>query len=139
MCFCSCILFYVSDIYGFLFFKQKTAYEIRISDWSSDVCSSYLHFVDHRIDIEPHQLAIVIDMIDDILIFVHRLEPIGLAGALAAPRLARWRGQREIGVGVLRDEIKFDLGRDDRFPALVRIEAEHFLEDRKSTRLNSSH
>src|SRR3546814_5558432 len=24
----------------FLFFKQKTAYEMRISDWSSDVCSS---------------------------------------------------------------------------------------------------
>src|SRR3546814_8194680 len=33
--------------YGFLhffffFFKQKTAYEMRISDWSSDVCSSDL-------------------------------------------------------------------------------------------------
>src|SRR3546814_5404846 len=27
----------------FLFFKQKTAYELRISDWSSDVCSSDLH------------------------------------------------------------------------------------------------
>src|SRR3546814_7185412 len=26
----------------FFFFKQKTAYEIRISDWSSDVCSSDL-------------------------------------------------------------------------------------------------
>src|SRR3546814_5075549 len=26
----------------FLFFKQKTAYEVRISDWSSDVCSSDL-------------------------------------------------------------------------------------------------
>src|SRR3546814_5597825 len=25
------------------FFKQKTAYEMRISDWSSDVCSSDLH------------------------------------------------------------------------------------------------
>src|SRR3546814_4142699 len=25
------------------FFKQKTAYELRISDWSSDVCSSELH------------------------------------------------------------------------------------------------
>src|SRR3546814_1765648 len=25
-----------------VFFKQKTAYEMRISDWSSDVCSSYL-------------------------------------------------------------------------------------------------
>src|SRR3546814_1294915 len=32
--FCSCVLFF--------FFKQKTAYEMRISDWSSDVCSSDL-------------------------------------------------------------------------------------------------
>src|SRR3546814_3367218 len=32
-------LFYVC----FFFFKQKTAYEMRISDWSSDVCSSDLH------------------------------------------------------------------------------------------------
>src|SRR3546814_5842351 len=32
--------------FGFLFFfKQKTAYEMRISDWSSDVCSSDL---EHR-------------------------------------------------------------------------------------------
>src|SRR3546814_3639505 len=31
-------------MYGlfFFFFKQKTAYEMRISDWSSDVCSSDL-------------------------------------------------------------------------------------------------
>src|SRR3546814_3536374 len=28
-------------VYGF-FFKQKSAYELRISDWSSDVCSSDL-------------------------------------------------------------------------------------------------
>src|SRR3546814_4030371 len=28
----------------FFFFKQKTAYELRISDWSSDVCSSDLVF-----------------------------------------------------------------------------------------------
>src|SRR3546814_10686054 len=28
----------------FFFFKQKTAYEMRISDWSSDVCSSDLLF-----------------------------------------------------------------------------------------------
>src|SRR3546814_12247949 len=27
----------------FFFFKQKTAYEMRISDWSSEVCSSDLH------------------------------------------------------------------------------------------------
>src|SRR3546814_13549902 len=28
----------------FFFFKQKTAYEMRISDWSSDVCSSDLEY-----------------------------------------------------------------------------------------------
>src|SRR3546814_1665753 len=31
----------------FFFFKQKTAYEMRISDWSSDVCSSDLQ---HRLE-----------------------------------------------------------------------------------------
>src|SRR3546814_7443879 len=32
----------ISRICFFFFFKQKTAYEMRISDWSSDVCSSDL-------------------------------------------------------------------------------------------------
>src|SRR3546814_1375639 len=31
-----------SIVFVFFFFKQKTAYEVRISDWSSDVCSSDL-------------------------------------------------------------------------------------------------
>src|SRR3546814_17937904 len=30
------------SLFYFFFFKQKTAYEMRISDWSSDVCSSDL-------------------------------------------------------------------------------------------------
>src|SRR3546814_851158 len=34
-------------MFFFFFFKQKTAYEMRISDWSSDVCSSDL------LDVEP--------------------------------------------------------------------------------------
>src|SRR3546814_9567983 len=38
-----CHMIYMNIIYGFIiFFKQKTAYEMRISDWSSDVCSSDL-------------------------------------------------------------------------------------------------
>src|SRR3546814_9025969 len=34
----------IAGLYGlwFFFYKQKTAYEMRISDWSSDVCSSDL-------------------------------------------------------------------------------------------------
>src|SRR3546814_9751085 len=34
-------------VHYFFFFKQKTAYEMRISDWSSDVCSSDLYFRQH--------------------------------------------------------------------------------------------
>src|SRR3546814_8263058 len=36
------------------FFKQKTAYEMRISDWSSDVCSSDLPALK-----KPHAIALV--------------------------------------------------------------------------------
>src|SRR3546814_1572717 len=35
-------------VYFVFFFKQKTAYEMRISDWSSDVCSSDLLAERHR-------------------------------------------------------------------------------------------
>src|SRR3546814_7304881 len=35
----------------FFFFKQKTAYEMRISDWSSDVCSS-----DLRVDVDERDV-----------------------------------------------------------------------------------
>src|SRR3546814_16261949 len=38
MGFCSMVFI----VFLFFFFKQKTAYEMRISDWSSDVCSSDL-------------------------------------------------------------------------------------------------
>src|SRR3546814_8401599 len=37
-----CISYFVMYCVVFFLFKQKTAYEMRISDWSSDVCSSDL-------------------------------------------------------------------------------------------------
>src|SRR3546814_4684000 len=48
-------------LHMFFFFKQKTAYEMRISDWSSDVCSSDLQLLHHAADrrgrqMEPRQL-----------------------------------------------------------------------------------
>src|SRR3546814_8183990 len=39
----------------FFFFKQKTAYEMRISDWSSDVCSSDLQVDAEQVDAEQHR------------------------------------------------------------------------------------
>src|SRR3546814_3551909 len=35
----------------FFFFKQKTAYEVRISDWSSDVCSSDLDVAELAVEV----------------------------------------------------------------------------------------
>src|SRR3546814_4416446 len=36
------LIMFIVVLCVFFFFKQKTAYEMRISDWSSDVCSSDL-------------------------------------------------------------------------------------------------
>src|SRR3546814_1920253 len=46
----------ISIVY-FFFFKQKTAYEMRISDWSSDVCSSDLTTVISRKKSSAKRLA----------------------------------------------------------------------------------
>src|SRR3546814_12551268 len=42
----------------FFVFKQKTAYEMRISDWSSDVCSSDLRRRDRRSVLKDRQMDI---------------------------------------------------------------------------------
>src|SRR3546814_9661809 len=46
---------YLSIMY--FFFKQKTAYDMRISDWSSDVCSSDLGLFSRRNDFDHIDLA----------------------------------------------------------------------------------
>src|SRR3546814_983390 len=52
LCFSVFVVIFSSTLcdFVFFFFKQKTAYEMRISDWSSDVCSSDLRWdrCDHR-------------------------------------------------------------------------------------------
>src|SRR3546814_9249133 len=70
MCLSSLILFcstiyllgYAIDMcylycFCFFFFKQKTAYEMRISDWSSDVCSSDLGNDQVRFELTYYALA----------------------------------------------------------------------------------
>src|SRR3546814_3660086 len=46
------------------FFKQKTAYEMRISDWSSDVCSSDLD-ADGHVEVVIHDAILILRRIDD--------------------------------------------------------------------------
>src|SRR3546814_17439431 len=54
----------------FFFFKQKTAYEMRISDWSSDVCSSDLLGIHRGV---VHQQHLVVADVDQLRILrMHR-------------------------------------------------------------------
>src|SRR3546814_10464931 len=65
-----CLLVFVRYL-GCFFFKQKTAYEMRISDWSSDVCSSDLgrddvigihrHFLAQRVDHRTYVWKVVVE------------------------------------------------------------------------------
>src|SRR3546814_1397947 len=54
-------------LFLFFFFKQKTAYEMRISDWSSDVCSSDLRGREllarqvHRVAVGAHHVVLDAD------------------------------------------------------------------------------
>src|SRR3546814_8638786 len=72
----------------FFFFKQKTAYEMRISDWSSDVCSSDLAHVDrmaaHRAGIPGLQYRIDMGVgpFDAVRAPAHQHEDDRLAGLL---------------------------------------------------------
>src|SRR3546814_7361331 len=101
----------------FFFVKQKTAYEMRISDWSSDVCSS-----DLLAGLAP----------------VHH----GLATALGLEATLAWSVEAEDGAFVVAARA-CGLASAAALPAwygdlMTRCGVERRL-DRKSTRLNSSH
>src|SRR3546814_3502600 len=138
----------------FFFFKQKTAYEMRISDWSSDVCSSDLcgGFDIDLIAIEP-DLAVArpIGRID--LQREAEARIIGIAEDREEYPKGVGLGRRKTGPegimprGICGDEpIQPDIGIADdlggpvdiaKNPGLVVDNGEHA--DRKSTRLIHSH
>src|SRR3546814_3780983 len=83
----------------FFFFKQKTAYELRISDWSSDVCSSDLMLPAGRIlsdDVHQGLEAVLCHKVD---IFVESLDalrfPEPIFGDMVAELVkAKYHGKR---------------------------------------------
>src|SRR3546814_6031733 len=123
---------YVFVCLCFFFFKQKTAYEMRISDWSSDVCSS---------DLAPG-LGLVAQ---DLELQRQRTGALGEEGVDAfriglQGRLGFAGEVLEIGLGELAEAE----GAEKAIEAQRRLphhlgEAAGGGADRKSTRLNSSH
>src|SRR3546814_3101303 len=79
----------------FFFFKQKTAYEMRISDWSSDVCSSDLR-LDHQ-----GQDAAVDDRDDRGETEERQHAPRPQRGRIGQGRLAEFgRANGDVGLGI---------------------------------------
>src|SRR3546814_10703942 len=133
---------YVGDVvYGVFFFKQKTAYELRISDWSSDVCSSDLpDFYKKRLDMlaKATPAAVTAAMQKWLRRPVYSLRVVpGERGAYE--EAAASKGSR---TGVLASPAYYRLPDDGGFgSATIRqpvAAVDRSKLDRKSTRLNSS-
>src|SRR3546814_9019298 len=111
------------------FFKHKTAYEMRISDWSSDVCSSDLRDIEAvvqqaglRLDLLGQGARALPRPVDE---FQHRqIEAVDILGAVAAT-----------GIALIAEDIL--QGQEIRDLKLGSVDDPDL--DRKSTRLNSSH
>src|SRR3546814_3345412 len=122
----------------FIFFKQKTAYEMRISDWSSDVCSSDL-LLSRPVETfsEPGAADAMAVSPEPPEAFERGrlfagipLELLHKALEIFGPEFHAIASARDGGVVILAiDEARSDRGKD----------IDSVIGDRKSTRLNSSH
>src|SRR3546814_13794420 len=102
----------------FCFFKQKTAYELRIRDWSSDVCSSDL------LDIGKRDTLIVFDYRryqTDVVEFARQAEARGAHVVLFTDP---WMSPiAEIADVVIIASVEVDSPYDSLAPAVAQIEA----------------
>src|SRR3546814_5273532 len=105
----------------FFFFKQKTAYEMRISDWSSDVCSSDLSRHRHLERARDRSRG----EREDVDVVLERFQPLLVRDAEAL-LLVDHNEPQSLELDRLGEH---GVGADDDIDRV----------DRKSTRLNSSH
>src|SRR3546814_2176859 len=119
----------------FFFFKQKTAYDMRISDWSSDVCSSDL------IRLAPGE---IFDRIRELVDGAHadvRHWRVQHHFPGACDRAARHAAQIKIsrhGLGVIQQPLgREDAAREARLVQIGRRAALRLIEDRIADQVRS--
>src|SRR3546814_9924856 len=112
VCHC-CLSFYYGLYLFFFFFKQKTAYEMRISDWSSDVCSSDLSGGRSRQGGR------------------HSLSAIHAAQWPAGDRLHRPQGPGRRGIGLVPCRVEERTEKQDRLCPSVRASDVQWLRERR--------
>src|SRR3546814_9633507 len=116
-----------------LFFKQKTAYDMRISDWSSDVCSSDLlkmGGMDFTISTATRQTSEDALLKDAVNAFKARAQ-------LATEALGG-KGYKIVNLNLNSNGYPQPYMRPQMMMQAASMDAES-VTDRKSTRLNSSH
>src|SRR3546814_5221760 len=137
------------------FFEQKTAYEVRISDWSSDVCSSDLGVgklkeeVDTLIVVPNDRLLEISDRGISMIEAFATADQVLLAGVQGITDLITTPGLINLdfadvksvmqGAGSALMGIGSARGADRAIKAAELAVESPLLEDRKSTRLNSRH
>src|SRR3546814_5693294 len=113
------------------FFKQKTAYELRISDWSSDVCSSDLK-----------EFSVTDDAVRDLIRYYTReagFRTLERELARLARKALRKILEGDIETAQITPENLASYAGVRKFRHGVGEEENQIGADRKSTRLNSSH
>src|SRR3546814_8945907 len=136
-----------SRVFHIFFVKQKTAYELRISDWSSDVCSSdllgtasgerhhaalagELQRVGQQVEQRLTQAAAVSHQFAGIVVAREAQIDAAAVGALAPQGIDRL--QQRVHISRLQIELEIAGLDGSKIENVVN-------EDRKSTRLNTSH
>src|SRR3546814_6951144 len=124
-------------LYFFCFFKQKTAYEMRISDWSSDVCSSDLaDRLERGVRCRRQRIVGARRQLDDVIVEI-------LAAVIGAVAIEIGEDREAIGDGKAHPRGNLRRLADARFGAraLVACKRERIVAqiNRQSTRLTSRH
>src|SRR3546814_13689616 len=119
----------------FFFFKQKTAYEMRISDWSSDVCSS-----DLIAPLEPNARAVAVgnahilkdDALDPRAIAAQHERGLALAGHAVEDRAAGLGGDEGDASRGLHRAVAVMAGGDAGRPFALTDRLDRILQTRKA-------
>src|SRR3546814_6057524 len=92
-------------MYVLLFFKQKTAYEMRISDWSSDVCSSDLFCRHYTRGAERWLLLLAVSTgliaLAEVSLYAYVGALVDWMGAVGAAEFMSWEGTRRAWLAAL--------------------------------------
>src|SRR3546814_6869387 len=118
----------------FFFFKQKTAYEMRISDWSSDVCSSDLGDEIEGAGCEGTDADLLLQKIELIAVIGPTVTP----EDRKAPLVVELIGKADARLPRTLERLPLGPRRDIIVDVVIGVDQVRII-DRKSTRLNSSH